>query len=120
MAKISVRCVRLNSGGYNSRGRYFGIGGPLYSIEGEEYYGHVRACDRVVAAAFAREHVRQKLRHAICSCAYANNIAFFADDAKGYFAKAKALARDLQALRRIVSNEARRLQKKTSASAKGC
>jgi len=33
--KFSVRREYLNSGGYNDRGRYFGVGAPLFYYQGE-------------------------------------------------------------------------------------
>lgn len=64
----TIRSVRLNSGGYDRFGEYFGRGAPLFSYEGQlpamkshlygEYgpssvgrdvYGHVRASDRAAA-----------------------------------------------------------------------
>lgn len=57
--RVLINRVRLNQGGYDSRGKYFGIGAPLflyYSDPDEEgLYGHVRASDR----ASAKEKVRQ-------------------------------------------------------------
>ena len=44
--KTSLRLVRLNKGGYNDRGRYFGIGEPLFEYDNGERWGHVRAPNR--------------------------------------------------------------------------
>jgi len=44
---VTIRRVKLDAGGYDKHGGYFGIGGPLYSVvtdDGETYRGvHVRA-----------------------------------------------------------------------------
>jgi hypothetical protein len=48
--KLNVVRVRLNSGGYNSSGRYFGVGAPLYNVnghhDGEDVEFYIRAKDR--------------------------------------------------------------------------
>lgn len=46
--KVRLVRVRLNRGGYDSRGRYFGVGAPLYRFETDdgEIHGYVRARDR--------------------------------------------------------------------------
>ncbi len=48
--KLNARRLHLNRGGYDSRGRYYGVGAPLYEVESKEsggpdggLYGHVRA-----------------------------------------------------------------------------
>lgn len=42
--KISLKEIRLNKGGYDSRGGYFGVGPKLYQVEADgEYVGNVRA-----------------------------------------------------------------------------
>jgi hypothetical protein len=38
MNKCSLVRVRLNQGGYDSKGRYFGIDRPLYHYSFEDYY----------------------------------------------------------------------------------
>jgi hypothetical protein len=55
-AKFTLQRVRLNKGGYNSRGHYYGHGQPLYWYMSEDgkYDGYVRALTRVAA--------KQKLR----------------------------------------------------------
>ena len=48
---LSIRRVRLNGGGYDCHGEYFGLGSPLYHVQGENVVGfeineHLRAMDR--------------------------------------------------------------------------
>lgn len=54
--RYSVRKVRLNNGGYDSSGKYWGIGQPLYFIQPDDdtrsYY--LRAVNR--------EAVKQRIR----------------------------------------------------------
>lgn len=55
--RVYVQHVRLNSGGYDSRGNYFGVGSRLYFVWDEdciieEYH---RASDRADAVAIARD-----------------------------------------------------------------
>ncbi len=40
--------IRINRGGYDSSGYYWGKGGPLYRFESEdgEHYDYIRAVDR--------------------------------------------------------------------------
>jgi hypothetical protein len=47
-AHLSVERVRLNSGGYDRHGRYYGSGAPLYHVSGETSTG--RYVDEVVRA----------------------------------------------------------------------
>jgi len=57
--------VRLNRGGYDSRGRYFGTGAPLYSYELANEQGRylesgeIRATDR----AHAKDLIRRRHAH---------------------------------------------------------
>lgn len=49
--KLYLRRVRLDSGGYDRNGTYFGVGTPLYWVSGEDAEGNevdymVRAYDR--------------------------------------------------------------------------
>ena len=55
--KFTLRRERLNSGGYNSFGSYFGTGAPLYWYYSDdaEHSGYLRASSREQA----KEHVRQ-------------------------------------------------------------
>lgn len=46
---VRVRRVRLDSGGYDPGGAYFGIGGLLYYAYSEEGYAYFRAPDRAAA-----------------------------------------------------------------------
>jgi hypothetical protein len=57
--KISLRREYLR-GDYDSRGRYFGQGAPLYvwSDDSGEFSGHVRGASRDVAKARVRDEVR--------------------------------------------------------------
>lgn len=52
---LSLRRVRLNSGGYNEDGRYFGRGEPLFFFHGLEpatsNFGYLRAATRTAAKA---------------------------------------------------------------------
>lgn len=50
---IAVLRVTLDRGGYDKRGRYFGIGEPLWSFESDdgESHGHIRAKDKAAAKA---------------------------------------------------------------------
>lgn len=52
--KTSIERVRLNSGGYDSSGRYFGHGEPLFYFYNRDSWGHVRARDRADAKAKLR------------------------------------------------------------------
>jgi hypothetical protein len=48
---VTLRKVRLNQGGYDSCGCYFGIGLPLYRAEDDQGHStHIRAYDRLAAA----------------------------------------------------------------------
>lgn len=53
--KIYLRRIRLNQGGYDSNGTYFGIGDPLYWYADEE--GEVDAMIRAVDREDARSQV---------------------------------------------------------------
>lgn len=56
--KFTLRKIRLNQGGYNSQGHYYGTGLPLYWSQSEDGIDmHFRAADR----AAAKEHIRQVL-----------------------------------------------------------
>lgn len=60
--RVSLRTVRLNSGGYDSRGQYFGVGPTVYAVvvDGDEV-GHVRA----KGSYETRERVLERVGHAI-------------------------------------------------------
>lgn len=65
--KLYLKRVRLNSGGYDSYGSYFGCGVPLYQFEGvkangEGVHGHLRAMTRGLAKAKIREQHGQDLK----------------------------------------------------------
>lgn len=64
MGKVYVERVRLNSGGYDSSGRYFGTGAPLYSYSDDNanFHGYVRANSREEAKARVREEARKSSR----------------------------------------------------------
>ena len=55
MPKFSLRRVRLNNGGYNNMGHYYGRGAPLYEFDNDatpcrgDEGGTVRASDRAHA-----------------------------------------------------------------------
>jgi len=49
--KISLTRVRLNRGGYDENGRYFGVGEPLWAYDNRESWGHLRASSRAQAKA---------------------------------------------------------------------
>lgn len=55
--KITLRRVRLDSGGYDSNGTYFGTGEPLYwaADDAGDYDATFRAADRNAAKAIVRE-----------------------------------------------------------------
>lgn len=55
--KLRIRSVRLNRGGYDTYGQYFGEGEPVFLIESDdgEISHHVRAPNRSKAKAIARE-----------------------------------------------------------------
>lgn len=49
--RFTLRKVRINNGGYDDSGRYWGVGKPLYSYDPDDFTneydgGHVRAYDR--------------------------------------------------------------------------
>jgi hypothetical protein len=52
--KLTLRCIRLNSGGYDSNGTYFGIGNKLYWYANEDgtIDAMIRAYDRHQAKLF--------------------------------------------------------------------
>ena len=61
--KLTIRKVRLDRGGYDSDGRYFGIGAPLFIVSNEkdeetddikEVY--IRASDKEAAKKYVKEH----------------------------------------------------------------
>lgn len=54
--RISLCRIRLNAGGYTSRGVYFGVGMPLFYFisADDEVMGHIRAVDRADAIAQIR------------------------------------------------------------------
>jgi hypothetical protein len=49
MRTIRATRVRINRGGYDSRGKYWGVGAPLYRVESADDYGFVRAQDSKAA-----------------------------------------------------------------------
>jgi len=53
--KLSLRRVRLNTGGYNEDGRYFGRGEPLFFVHGSDpstsNFFYLRAASRAAAKA---------------------------------------------------------------------
>lgn len=55
--KLHLRRVRLDSGGYDSGGAYWGIGAPLYEVfdDDGEYSDYFRASSRDAAKAIIRE-----------------------------------------------------------------
>lgn len=54
--KIRMRLVRLDSGGYDKGGAYWGIGAPLYYAEGDEAgFVYVRGADRRYAKSILLE-----------------------------------------------------------------
>ena len=61
MARIYLQRVRLDSGGYDRRGRYFGVGVPLYKwsteFEGKDRDGHVRGKSRAEAMSEVRREL---------------------------------------------------------------
>jgi hypothetical protein len=54
--KFTLQRVRLNAGGYDSSGSYWGAGSPLYWYCHDEGWpeGHIRAADRRSAKAYIR------------------------------------------------------------------
>lgn len=61
--KVSLRREYLNSQGYTSTGRYFGVGAPLYQYQftdsnGQDQYGFVRGVTRDAAKTAVRELYR--------------------------------------------------------------
>ena len=56
--KVTLQRVRLNQGGYDASGSYWGAGCPLFWFSFEDAYGevsdHVRAYDRADAKAAIR------------------------------------------------------------------
>lgn len=59
---VRINRVRLDRGGYDSQGRYFGAGKPLfmYYADEEDLYGHVRASDKAEAKEKVRREVLRK------------------------------------------------------------
>lgn len=58
--KLHVERIRLNQGGYDRRGRYWGIGAPLYRVSSDdgEIDKHVRAPDARAARRLIEDAVR--------------------------------------------------------------
>lgn len=52
--KTSLVRVRLDRGGYDDSGRYFGRGEPLWSFDNRDSWGHLRAPTRAAAKAELR------------------------------------------------------------------
>lgn len=59
--KLHVERIRLNRGGYDSRGRYYGVGAPLFHVTGEGSFADV---DEHVRAKSAKE-ARNLVGHAL-------------------------------------------------------
>ena len=56
VGKVRMRRVRLDSGGYDKGGAYFGLGAPLYYVSGDESgYVYVRGVSRYYAKAILAE-----------------------------------------------------------------
>lgn len=57
--KFTLQRIRLNNGGYDNTGTYYGHGQPLYEFQSEngDYGGTVRAPDREAA----KQHVWKKV-----------------------------------------------------------
>lgn len=53
MAIFTLRRIRLNAGGYDRSGRYYGVGSPLYEYAADgindDYAVDIRAADRADA-----------------------------------------------------------------------
>lgn len=66
--------VRLNRGGYDSRGRYYGTGKPLYKAEaevcGKDREVHVRASSRNEAKREAESELKRYTKWPHCSTGY--------------------------------------------------
>lgn len=62
--KLHLVKVRLNKGGYDFRGEYWGVGLPLYYYQTPncEEYGHIRANNR--------EHAKQLVRSLVPSATF--------------------------------------------------
>jgi hypothetical protein len=56
--KFTAARVRLTKGGYDSRGKYWGVGAPLYLVENnpDGWYQYVRAHSAVEAIRIACAH----------------------------------------------------------------
>jgi hypothetical protein len=66
IGKIYAERVRLDRSGYDSRGRYWGVGGKLYRVtaegpEGDELDTHVRAATAKAAKNEVKETLLAKL-----------------------------------------------------------
>ena len=53
-AKMSLTRVRLNNGGYDENGRYFGRDAPLWAYDNGDSWGHLRAGTPAAAKAKLR------------------------------------------------------------------
>jgi hypothetical protein len=66
--------VRLNRGGYDSRGRYYGTGKPLYKAEaevcGKDREVHVRASSRTEAKREAESELKRYAKWPHCGGGY--------------------------------------------------
>jgi hypothetical protein len=49
--RVRLFRVRLDSGGYDPGGAYWGLGGPLYCADGDDFREYLRASDREDARA---------------------------------------------------------------------
>lgn len=73
--KVTLQRIRLNNGGYDDMGRYYGTGAPLYYYANEEFSEHVGnfLCDgyfRASDRAAAKAHVRAL--PLMCECRFYN------------------------------------------------
>lgn len=59
--KVSLQRVRLDSGGYDNGGAYWGIGEPLWlaQTDGQEMYEFFRAANREAAKNYVRQSLPQ-------------------------------------------------------------
>jgi hypothetical protein len=56
IGRVTLRRIRINSGGYDDMGAYWGIGAPLYgAMDDADWSLYFRAADRADAKAIIRE-----------------------------------------------------------------
>lgn len=60
--KFNLRKVRLNRGGYDARGQYFGAGPKLFSYDAEWQEGDFFHCAGDYIRARDRDEAKQKIR----------------------------------------------------------